>query len=130
VSLTVSSGKAPGQITSPQDSAILPRHYKVTGELCSVPRGSHAWLATHTNGLYPQHEITGHFSMRATWDNDPQDARQGFSHVLLLVGRPGQQAIDRWFQYGARTGNFSALFTNPSMKVLDTAQSLTLRGVK
>jgi hypothetical protein len=128
VSLAVSSGDAPGQITFPKDNAILPGHYEVTGDLCRISKGSHVWLATRTDGLYPQHELSeGHFSQTATWDN-PDDARGGFSHVLVLVGRPGQQAIDRWITNAERTGKFSALFAIPGVRVLDTAQGLRLRG--
>jgi hypothetical protein len=130
VALTVSSGEHLGRITFPKDNAILPRPFKVTGELCEIPKGSHVWLVTRTNGLYPQDELSqGHFSDLRTWDN-PDSARGGFSYVLLLVGRSGQKVIGRWERHGVQTGDWPALFTIPGMKVLDTAQNLRLRGVR
>lgn len=127
VSLTVSSGEHPGQITSPTDSATLPRHYKVTGELCKIPRGSHVWLVGRSNGLYPQEELSeGHFSVSRTSDNS-DEARGGFSYVLLLVGRAGQKVIGRWQTNGVQTGDWPALFIIPGMKVLDTVQDLRPR---
>ena len=117
------------KITASCGTQVLPRHFKVTGELCKIPRGSHVWLVSRTNGLYPQAELSeGHFSVSRKWDN-PNDARRGFSYVLLLVGSPGQTVIGRWLNHGAQTGDWPALFTIPGMRELDTVQDLRLRGV-
>lgn len=129
VSLVVSSGERPGEITFPKEGARLPNAYTVRGRLCEIPEGSHVWLAVRTDGLYPDSELLpnreGRFRQPMTFPA-PADAKGGFSHVLLLVGPSGQRAIQHWIE----TINYeSALPGIAGERVLETVQDLKLRSV-
>ena len=57
VSLTVSSGERPGEISFPSQGAALPDAFRVRGHVCAVSAGRHVWLFTETDGLYPADEV-------------------------------------------------------------------------
>lgn len=129
VSLVVSSGQRPGEITFPPEGARLPDAYTVRGTLCGLSAEQHVWLAVRTDGLYPDAELLagreGRFAQRETFPT-PSAAEGGFAQVLLLVGPAGDRAIRDWI---AGDASSSALPTVPGQRVVDAVTGLTLKSV-
>jgi len=125
VSLTVSSGERPGEISFPSKGAALPDAYGVRGHVCALPAGRHVWLLTRTDGLYPAEEVDGDFSEFVDLGPNRSDVRNGFAHVLLVVGPSGHRVIDAY----AKAADYDRPLRDiPGSTVLDTVDELTLRS--
>lgn len=57
-----------------------------------------------------------------------ESAGSGFSLVLLLVGREGQDAIRSWLERGRTGAGFPGFEAIPESSRLDVARGLTTRG--
>jgi hypothetical protein len=130
VSLVVSTGRRPGQITDPQDGAALPDSFPVRGKLCPIPEGRHVYLAVRTDGLYPEaHEIffrgDGRFTRTQSFPN-PRDAKGGFTEVLLYATPEGRRAIEHWLDTKEPR---PALPDSPELPQLDFVDGLRLQSV-
>lgn len=129
VSLTVSSGERPGEISFPTKGAVLPDAYRVRGHVCGLSSGRHVWLFTDTNGLYPADEVRtdgeGDFSQPIDLGPNRADVRDGFAHVLVVVGPAGHRVIDA---YRGADDYERPLGDIPGSTVLDRVDELTLRA--
>ncbi|MGA9762038.1 MAG: hypothetical protein WBQ14_06425 [Gaiellaceae bacterium] len=114
-----------GRILRPGRGGVVTQPLRVEGELSSVPRGHHVWLAFEVRGLlYPvepePHGDDGHFAFDAT-SKSPEEP---FSLVLMLVGTKGQRAIEYWLLEGGLGEGFPGFDRIPGVSELDRVQGL------
>jgi len=97
-------------------------------ESADIPNGSHVWIATHTNGVYPEEELEPDSAGRETFMKEWEThafGESGFSHLLLRVGASGERAIEQW----KNTKQEAPPKGIPGMEVLDTV-TLALRPAR
>lgn len=114
-----------GRILRPERAGEVAQPLRVEGELSSVPRGHHVWLALEVRGLlYPLepelHGGDGHFAFGAS----SESPEEPFSLVLMLVGTKGQRAIEYWLLEGGLGEGFPGFDRIPGASELDRVQGL------
>jgi hypothetical protein len=118
-------GKAVAEIVSPRSGQEVDRRFTLRAKTTAIPTDGHLWAASLVGDLLwpkePELSVRDN-EASATIGEGGAPADGKFSVVLLLVGKAGQEAIEKWLEQGRTTGDFPGLKIEaiPGAQRLDT----------
>jgi hypothetical protein len=119
--------EAGGTIQVPRAGQEVAGRFTVEGELSTIPRAHHVWLALGSGGLlFPCEPEVQPRAGSFTLELEPEAlAGELFSLSLILVGPKGQRAIEYWFLQGGLGEGYPGFERLPGAVELALVQGLS-----